>query len=76
MDLRWRDHGPYPPEHRAVFSFRHFSSLKHLFLNLDEFHSGSGRVILLAIQICSSSFFPQASCHYILLVVSRMTFTV
>lgn len=39
MNLRWRDHGVYPPEPRAVFSFRHFPVLRHLFLNLDEFHS-------------------------------------
>ncbi|KAB8211949.1 hypothetical protein BDV34DRAFT_62485 [Aspergillus parasiticus] len=39
MDLRWRGHSPYRPQPRAVFSFRHFPALKHLFLNLDEFHS-------------------------------------
>ncbi|KAF7131276.1 hypothetical protein CNMCM5793_004390 [Aspergillus hiratsukae] len=39
LDLRKRGHTQDGPEPRAVFSFREFTVLKHLFLNLDEFHT-------------------------------------
>ncbi|KAE8153223.1 hypothetical protein BDV25DRAFT_149886 [Aspergillus avenaceus] len=39
FDLRCRGHSQDGPDHRAVFSFKEFTSLKHIFLNLDEFHT-------------------------------------
>ncbi|KAL4963749.1 uncharacterized protein BDV14DRAFT_209684 [Aspergillus stella-maris] len=39
LDLRQRGHHPGGFDPRAVVTFRGFKVLKHLFLNLDEFHS-------------------------------------
>jgi hypothetical protein len=39
LDLRKRGLTFYPPEPRAVLSLKKFTVLKHLFLNMDEFHS-------------------------------------
>lgn len=39
LDLRRRGHSDAGLDTRAVFTFREFTLLEHLFLNLDEFHS-------------------------------------
>ncbi|KAL4781115.1 hypothetical protein BJX76DRAFT_363819 [Aspergillus varians] len=39
LDLRRRGNCPDGSDPRAVFSFRQFRVLKHLFVNLDEFHT-------------------------------------
>jgi hypothetical protein len=39
LGLRKRGHPQDGPESRGIFSFREFTALKHLFLNLDEFHT-------------------------------------
>ena len=39
LDLRKRGYTQHGPDPRAVFSFREFTVLNHLFLNLDEFYT-------------------------------------
>ncbi|KAL3446937.1 hypothetical protein BJX65DRAFT_318397 [Aspergillus insuetus] len=41
LDLRMREPARYSPELPSVSSFQAFTKLKHLFLNLDEFHTQS-----------------------------------